>query len=261
MRIISVSNVKGGVGKTTTAAGLSAGLVAEGYRVLMVDSDPQTNLTMCFMQEQPDNTPSLYHVYAEGKEIDDVKVAVKDGLDLVIGDFELCNADMQFLKAGRLKILRKAFENIKSDYDFVVIDTPPNLGILSLNAFLVSKYIIVPMAADSFSLKGIRLLKQTLDEVQDEAESVISIAGLLLTKYNDRTNVAKLLEKSIQSAAELLETKVFSSRIRQATVLQESQIAKIDLLEYAPKAPVTGDYKAFIRELLIRIGASCIIQV
>lgn len=254
MRIISVSNVKGGVGKTTTAAVLSAGLVAEGYRVLMVDSDPQTNLTMCFMQEQPDNTPSLYHVYAEGKEIDDVKVAVKDGLDLVIGDFELCNADMQFLKAGRLKILRKAFENIKSDYDFVVIDTPPNLGILSLNAFLVSKYIIVPMAADSFSLKGIRLLKQTLDEVQDEAESVISIAGLLLTKYNDRTNVAKLLEKSIQSAAELLETKVFSSRIRQATVLQESQIAKIDLLEYAPKAPVTRDYKAFIRELLIRIG-------
>lgn len=117
MRIISVSNVKGGVGKTTTAAVLSAGLVAEGYRVLMVDSDPQTNLTMCFMQEQPDNTPSLYHVYAEGKEIDDVKVAVKDGLDLVIGDFELCNADMQFLKAGRLKILRKAFENIKSDYD------------------------------------------------------------------------------------------------------------------------------------------------
>ena len=135
-----------------------------------------------------------------------------------------------------------------------MIDTPPNLGILSLNAFLVSKYIIVPMAADSFSLKGIRLLKQTLDEVQDEAESVISIAGLLLTKYNDRTNVAKLLEKSIQSAAELLETKVFSSRIRQATVLQESQIAKIDLLEYAPKAPVTGDYKEFIRELLIRIG-------
>lgn len=254
MKIISVSNVKGGVGKTTTAAVLSAGLASEGYKVLMVDSDPQTNLTMCFMQEQPDDTPSLYHVYAEGRGIDEVKVAVKSGLDLVVGDFELCNADMQFLKAGRLKMLRKAFDKMEAVYDFVVIDTPPNLGILSLNAFLVSKYIIVPMAADSFSLKGIRLLKQTLDEVEDEAEDGISIAGLLLTKYNDRTNVAKLLEKSIQSAAELLETKVFDSRIRQATVLQESQIAKIDLLEYAPKAPVTGDYRAFIRELLVRIG-------
>lgn len=253
MKVISISNVKGGVGKTTTAAVLSAGLTAKGYKVLMIDSDPQTNLTMCFRQEPPDEAPSLYHVYSEGKRLDEVKENIKPGLDLVIGDFELCNADMQFLKAGRLKMLSKAFKNLEKGYDVVVIDTPPNLGILSLNAFLVSDYIVVPMAADSFSLKGIRLLKQTLDEVQEETEKDISIIGLLLTKYSDRTNVAKLLENSIQSAAELLNTKVFDSRIRQATVLQESQIAKIDLLEYAPKAPVSADYRAFINELLERI--------
>jgi len=253
MKVISISNVKGGVGKTTTAAVLSAGLTAKGYKVLMIDSDPQTNLTMCFRQEPPDEAPSLYHVYSEGKRLDEVKEIIKPGLDLVIGDFELCNADMQFLKAGRLKMLSKAFKNLEKGYDVVVIDTPPNLGILSLNAFLVSDYIVVPMAADSFSLKGIRLLKQTLDEVQEETEKDISITGLLLTKYSDRTNVAKLLENSIQSAAELLNTKVFDSRIRQATVLQESQIAKIDLLEYAPKAPVSADYRAFINELLERI--------
>lgn len=253
MKIISVSNIKGGVGKTTTAAVLSAGLTARGYKVLMIDSDPQTNLTMCFMPEPPDGTPSLYHVYAEGKTLDEVKAAIKLNLDLVIGDFELCNADMQFLKAGRLKMLRKAFKELKSTYDFVVIDTPPNLGILSLNAFLVSDYIIIPMAADSFSLKGVRLLKQTLDEVEEDTEKEVSVVGLLLTKYTDRTNVSRLLEKSVNSAAELLNTKVFESRIRQATVLQESQIAKIDLLEYAPKAPVTTDYQAFIDELLNRI--------
>lgn len=255
MKIISVSNIKGGVGKTTTSAVLSAGLTARGYKVLMIDSDPQTNLTMCFMPEPPDGTPSLYHVYAEGKTLDEVKTSIKLNLDLVIGDFELCNADMQFLKAGRLKMLRKAFKELKSTYDFVVIDTPPNLGILSLNAFLVSDYIIVPMAADSFSLKGVRLLKQTLDEVEEETEKDITVVGLLLTKYSDRTNVSRLLEKSVNSAAELLNTKVFESRIRQATVLQESQIAKIDLLEYAPKAPVTTDYQAFINELLGRIEA------
>lgn len=160
MKVISVSNVKGGVGKTTTAAVLAAGLTAKGYKVLMIDSDPQTNLTMCFMPEPQDGTPSLYHVYAEGK---------------------------------------------------------------------------------------------TLDEVEEETEKDISVVGLLLTKYTDRTNVARLLEKSVNSAAELLNTKVFDSRIRQATVLQESQIAKIDLLEYAPKAPVTADYQAFIDELLERI--------
>lgn len=253
MKVISISNVKGGVGKTTTAAVLAAGLASRDYKVLMIDSDPQTNLTMCFISEPPDETPSLYHVYAGGKGLDDVKTTIKENLDLVIGDFELCNADMQFLKAGRLKMLQKAYKNLKSDYDFVIIDTPPNLGILSLNAFLVSDYIIVPMAADSFSLKGIRLLKQTLDEVKEETDKRIIIAGLLLTKYSDRTNVSKLLENSIQSAADLLETKVFNSRIRQATVLQESQIAKIDLLEYAPKAPITADYQAFIGEFLERI--------
>lgn len=253
MKIISVSNVKGGVGKTTTAAVLAAGLATKGYDVLMIDSDPQTNLTMCFMPEPQDGTPSLYHVYAEGKTLDEVKTTIKLNLDLVIGDFELCNADMQFLKAGRLKMLRKAFKELKSSFDYVIIDTPPNLGILSLNAFLVSDYIIVPMAADSFSLKGVRLLKQTLDEIREEAEKDILVAGLLLTKYTDRTNVSRLLEKSVNSAAELLNTKVFDSRIRQATVLQESQIAKIDLLEYAPKAPVTADYQAFIDELLNRI--------
>lgn len=243
MKIISVSNVKGGVGKTSTAAILSAGLTQRGNSVLMIDSDPQTNLTMCFLPEPPDGTPSIYHVYADGKSLDEVKTSIKENLDLIIGDFELCNADMQFLKAGRLKMLRKAIKSIKSDYDFIVIDTPPNLGILSLNAFLVSDYIIVPMAADSFSLKGVRLLKQTLDEVTEETEKAVSVTGLLLTKYTNRTNVSKLLEKSINSAAELLDTKVFNSRIRQATVLQESQVAKVDLLEYAPKAPVTLDYK------------------
>lgn len=245
--------MKGGVGKTSTAAILSAGLTQRGNSVLMIDSDPQTNLTMCFLPEPPDGTPSIYHVYADGKSLDEVKTSIKENLDLIIGDFELCNADMQFLKAGRLKMLRKAIKSIKSDYDFIVIDTPPNLGILSLNAFLVSDYIIVPMAADSFSLKGVRLLKQTLDEVTEETEKAVSVTGLLLTKYTNRTNVSKLLEKSINSAAELLDTKVFSSRIRQATVLQESQVAKVDLLEYAPKAPVTLDYQAFIDEFLERI--------
>ena len=253
MKIISVSNVKGGVGKTSTAAILSAGLTQRGNSVLMIDSDPQTNLSLCFLPEPPDGTPSIYHVYADGKSLDEVKTSIKENLDLIIGDFELCNADMQFLKAGRLKMLRKAIKSIKSDYDFIVIDTPPNLGILSLNAFLVSDYIIVPMAADSFSLKGVRLLKQTLDEVTEETEKAVSVTGLLLTKYTNRTNVSKLLEKSINSAAELLDTKVFSSRIRQATVLQESQVAKVDLLEYAPKAPVTLDYQAFIDEFLERI--------
>lgn len=254
MKVISISNIKGGVGKSSTAAVLASGLVEKGYKVLVVDSDPQTNLTMCFLPEQADDAPSLYHIYAEGKRIDDVKIAVKDGFDLLIGDFALCNADMQFLKAGRLKMLNKALKNLEEGYDFVVIDTPPNLGVLSLNAFIASDYIIVPMAADSFSLKGVRLLKQSLDDVEEELDRRIEVAGILLTRYNSRTNVSRLLENSLHSAAELLGTQVFESRIRQAVVVQESQLARENLLSYAPKASVTQDYVQFIDELLERIG-------
>ena len=113
MRIISISNIKGGVGKTKTAAVLAVGLAEKGYRVLLIDSDPQTNLTMCFFKEQTDELSSLYHIYSNGEFIDDVKVSVKDNLDLVVGDFELCNADMQFTKAGRLKMLKRAIKSIE----------------------------------------------------------------------------------------------------------------------------------------------------
>ncbi len=255
MKIVSISNIKGGVGKTTTAAVLAAGLAEKGYRVLLIDSDPQTNLTMCFLQEQTDELSSLYDIYGDGESIDDVKAPVMDNLDLVIGDFGLCNADMQFTKAGRLKMLKKAIKSINTEYDFVIIDTPPNLGVLSLNAFIASDYMVVPMSADSFSLKGVRLLKETLDDVADETEKELPVAGILLTKYNSRTNVSKLMEKSLNVAAELLSTKVFKNRIRQAVVLQECQIAKEDLFSYAVNSKVAEDYRGFIDEFLERTGA------
>lgn len=255
MKIISISNIKGGVAKTTTAATLASGLNKRGKKVLMIDSDPQMNLTMCFLDEPEEGSPSLYTLYDKGASIDNLKISIKNGLDLILGDFELCSADMEFFKkAGSLKLLSKAVKAIKENYDYIILDTPPNLGFLSLNAFMISDYIVTPMAADSFSLRAVRLLKKTLDEVSDEAEKNIPVAGILLTRYTDRTNVAKLLEDSVITAAELLNTSVFESRIRQATVVQESQIIKMDLFEYAPKAPVTKDYDAFIDELLKRIG-------
>ena len=249
MVTLSISNIKGGVAKTTTAATLAAGLHKRGKRVLMIDSDPQTNLSMCFTEEPQDGDPSLYSIYSAGAKIDDIKIEVKPGLDLVVGDFSLCSADMEFLgKVGSLKLLGKAIKESKGNYDYVIIDTPPNLGFLSLNAFMTSDYIVTPMAADSFSLKAIRLLKKTVDEVAQDAGKDIPVAGILLTRYTDRTNVAKILEENVKAAANLLNTTVFESRVRQATVVQESQLVKMDLFEYAPKAPVTKDYDAFINE-------------
>lgn len=254
MVTLSISNIKGGVAKTTTAATIAAGLHKRGKRVLMIDSDPQTNLSMCFIEEPQDGDPSLYSIYSAGAKIDDIKIEVKPGLDLVVGDFSLCSADMEFLgKVGSLKLLGKAIKESKGNYDYVIIDTPPNLGFLSLNSFMTSDYIVTPMAADSFSLKAIRLLKKTIDDVAEDVGKDIPVAGILLTRYTDRTNVAKILEENVNAAAKLLNTSVFESRVRQATVVQESQLVKMDLFEYAPKAPVTKDYEAFINELLKRI--------
>ena len=252
--IISVSNIKGGVCKTTTASTLAAGLNRRGNSVLMIDSDPQTNLTMCVTQEPGDDTPTLYTLYSAGASVPEIRIPVHNGLDLVPGDFNLCSADMEFLgRVGSLRMLSKALKCVSAEYDYIIIDTPPNLGFLSLNAFMASDYIITPMSADSFSLKAIRLLRQTLDEVSEEAGRDIPVAGILLTKFSGRTNLAKVLEDSIAQAAALLNTSVFESRIRQAVVVPESQVAKMDLFEYAPKASVTQDYDAFIEELLGRI--------
>lgn len=253
--VITISNIKGGVAKTTTAATLAAGLNKKGKSVLMIDSDPQTNLTMCFLPEPEDDAKTLYTVYSGEDSIDGAKQTIRPGLDIVVGDFGLCSADMEFLgKVGALKMLTKALKAMEDTYDFIIIDTPPNLGFLSLNAFMVSDFIVTPMAADSFSLKAIKLLKQTVDDVAEDGAKDIPVAGILLTRYTDRTNVAKILEDNVNAAASLLNTTIFDSRIRQATVVQESQLVKMDLFEYAPKAPVTQDYEAFIDELLERIG-------
>lgn len=261
MRIVSVSNIKGGVAKTTTAATLAAGLNHRGKKVIMIDSDPQMNLTLCFTNVPDDGNDdlklsSLYTLYDKDSSIESVRQNIRPGLDLVIGDFELCSADLEFFKRpGSLKVLSKALEAVKDEYDFAIIDTPPNLGYLSLNAFMASTDgIIAPMAADTFSLKAARLLERTLKEVSEDASKEIPVLGILLTRYDSRTNISKALEGSVKTAAQLLDTTLFNSRIREATVVKESQLTRIDLFDYAPKAPVTKDYSNFIDEFLTRIG-------
>lgn len=150
-------------------------------------------------------------------------------------------------------MLKKALKNMKSEYDFVIVDCSPNLGTLFLNSVLASTHILVPMLVDSFSLKGARILKQVLDDVEDELGKEVPVVGVLITRYNNRTKVSKLLEKSVNDAAKLLGSSLFHSRIRQATVINQCQIAKVSLFEYAPKSGVAEDYRQFVDEFLERV--------
>lgn len=249
MKVIAITNVKGGVCKSTLSNSLAFGLCLKGYRVLLIDSDPQMNLTLSILEEQPDDTPSLYHVYG-GKSIDEVKIPIREGLDIIIGNFNLCHADMMYQKAGRLNMLKRALKNMKSEYDFVIVDCCPHMGVLTLNALMASTHILVPMLVDSFSLKGARILKEILDDVEDELGKTIPVVGIVITRYNSRTITSRLLEKSVNDAATLLGSKVLQNRIRQAVVVNQCQIAKESIFEYAPREKVADDYRALIEEIL-----------
>ena len=253
MKVVAITNVKGGVCKSTLSNSLAFGLCLKGYRVLLIDSDPQTNLTLSILEEQPEGSPSLFHVYSEGKSIDEVKIPIREGLDIIAGDFNLSNSDMMYLKAGRLNMLKRALKNMKSEYDYVIVDCCPHMGVLTLNALMASTHVLVPMLVDSFSLKGARILKEILDDVEEELGKTIPVVGIVITRYNNRTVTSRLLEKSVNDAAELLHSKVFKNRIRQAVVINECQIAKQPLFEYAPKAKVTDDYKSLIDEFILEI--------
>ncbi len=253
-KTITVTNIKGGVAKTTTASTLAAGLHLKGFKVLMIDSDPQGNLTDCFMNEPEETDFTLYHFFKGSKSLKQLTYKIKEGLDIILGDFELCSADLEFFKKpNSLKLLRKGIEEIQDDYDYVIVDTPPNLGFLSMNAFFASTYILTPMAADSFSLKAIRLLKRTLLEVEEDCEKIIPVIGVLVTRYESNTNTSKILLDSINNAASILNTTIFDSKIRKAVIITESQLAKMDIFEYSNKAPVAKDYMEFINEFLERI--------
>lgn len=253
-KVISVSNIKGGVGKSSICQILGAGLHNKGYSVIMIDCDSQANLSSAFIGEPNDDVLTLYDLYNKGYSIDDIKIELKEGLDLVAGDFELCAADMEFFKrAGSLKILSKAITKIEKKPSFIILDTPPSLGFLTLNAYFASDFVLAPIYCDSFSLKAIRLLKQALNDVEEDGHK-LPVLGLIINKYNQRTNISKALETNINTAAELLNTTPFNSKIRNATSIMESQLLKKDIFSHAGKnASILKDCNDFIEEFLERV--------
>lgn len=252
--VIVVCQAKGGVSKSVTSNAIGSGLNRRGKRVLMVDTDPQANLTISFISDPDDSVPTLYNVFKGEKSIRDVRINVREGLDIIPGDFDLCSADMEFFgRIGSLNILSRALKDVTEDYDYVVIDTPPNMGCLTLNALSAGDFAVVPLSVDSFSFKSIRLIDRTLTSLK-ENDHEIKVAGILITKYSGRTNIDKILEKNVQDSAALLDTTVFEHRIRQGVAIREAQLLKQDIFEYAPSSGVAKDYDGFIDELLERIG-------
>ncbi len=249
-KVISVSNQKGGVGKTTTTSNLAAGLKKKGFRVLIIDLDPQGNLGFSVGADS-ETSATIYDVL-KGDVKTQYAIQKTDTADIIISSILLSGIELEFTNTGREYLLKEAIKPISDLYDYIILDTPPALGILTINAFTASDTIVVPMLSDIFSLQGIAQLYETVERVKKYCNSGLTIAGILLTKYNPRT----LLSREIRGTAELiahdLNIRLFDSFIRSSVVVSEAQSVQQSILDYAPKNNISKDYMQFLDELLAK---------
>lgn len=249
MKTVVFANQKGGVAKTTSAAALAAGLSERGFRVIVADCDPQCNLCLSSGVDMLTVEKTLYDVFKGTATVDDVIVSGL-GFDILPGGLALAAADMDFTQAGREYMLSEALEAISDRYDYAVVDTAPMLGILTTNALTAADGVIVPLTADVYALQGLNQLNGLIRNVRKYCNRGLKIYGLLLTKYNDRQNVSKVLRDQVDRAAAQLETKVYKTTIRESVAVREAQLLRCDFLKEAPNANATIDYKSFVAEFL-----------
>ena len=246
-RIISIINQKGGVGKSTTAEALLAGLTLKGYKTLAVDLDAQGNLTYATGA----NSQGATSLGVLTREVDagDAIQHTPSG-DIIPSNKALAGADAFITDTGKEYRLREALESVASEYDYIIIDTPPALSILTITALTASNSVIIPAQADIYSLQGIEQLAETIQPVKRYCNPTLSIEGILLTRYSKRSILGQEVAGLARQIAQRLNTKVFDTTIREAIAIKEAQISQQSLFSYAPKAPVTDDYRAFIEEVI-----------
>jgi chromosome partitioning protein len=271
MRTIAFSNQKGGVAKTTSSYAMAVGLAKRGYKVLVVDADPQENLSMSagidlneidpdpediekLTEEQQDyfyeNVPAkLFEVMAKRKNINEAIIPISENLDLIVGGIDLASADMSFAGLGRERLIKEAFEDLEKEYDFCVFDCSPALGVVLMNILTVADEVIIPLEPGAYSLQGLSRLYKFIDQIHDYTNDKLRVDGILVTKVRNTAN-AKIWIGDIEEKAQLLNTKVYKSRIRLNVSVEEAQTMKMDLFEYAGGSSAARDYDDFIDEFL-----------
>lgn len=261
MRKIAVINQKGGVGKSTTAAAIGSGLILNGYRVLFIDLDAQGNMSNTLRADQSDShiiemlqDPSIVDQAIEGlptKEITGGKQRVKAAeiYGVIPSSGKLAAADTILDSVGKEYRLKEALENIEPLYDYVIIDTPPALGILTVNALTAADYVIIPSQADVYSLQGISQLSGTINTIKKYCNPNLEILGIVLTRYNARTIINRELATVISSTAGKLKAKLYITPIRECTAIREAQAVKECIYTYSPKSNATADYYSLLNEI------------
>lgn len=245
IKTIAVINQKGGVGKSTTAAALGAGLTLKGFKVLYIDLDAQGNLTYT-LGADPKGLTALDVLTKEATAAAAVQHTAQG--DVIAASPSLAGADTVITSVGKEYRLKEALEPIKEKYDYIIIDTPPALSVLTINALTACTGVIIPAQADIYSLQGIEKLADAINTVRTYCNPNLKIEGILLTRYNARSVLSREIAELSEQMAEKLNTKVFKTAIRENVSIKEAQISRQDIFSYAPKSNAALDYKEVVEE-------------
>ena len=247
MRIISVANQKGGTAKTSTAHALATGAAYKGKRSLAIDFDPQGNLS--FIMGADASRAGAYELMKQQAKAAQIVQYTSQG-DIIPASLNLAAADIEFSgKPGRDFFLQAALEPLQDAYDVVVIDTPPTLGTLLVNALTASDEVIIPMSADILSLQGLYQLAETIDQVKSFCNRGLKVTGILITKYSGRTVLARDIKETIEAKCAELGIPVLNTVIRDGVAVREAQTTQESLFAYAPNSNPAKDYLQLFDEI------------
>lgn len=247
MKTIAVINQKGGVAKSTTAQVIGS-LLADGARVLLVDSDAQGNLTYSLGVDSAQGGGSLYEVLTGAANVDDCIRRV-GRLGLICASPSLSAADLSLQETGKEYRLKEALASVATRWDFCIIDTPPSLGILTINALTAADGVVIPAQADAFSLLGISQVRDTIATVRKYCNPALRVYGILLTRFQERTIISRNVRDYLNTLTESAGLRVFAAHVRECTAVKEAQVKRTLLTDYAPACNAVKDYETFLKEL------------
>jgi chromosome partitioning protein len=247
-KVIAVANQKGGVAKTTTTQAMSAILNQRGFKTLVIDFDPQGNLSDS-IGAVTEEASTIYEVLKQEVPITGT-IQKLSAFDIIPADIILASADQTLSQTGKEYRLKEAIEPIRQQYDYIVIDTPPSLAILTVNAFTASDEVIVPTTAGKFAVQGIKELSNTVNVVRKYCNSNLKICGILFTKFDPRTNNSKDMQIVVAKISKALDIPLFKTFIRSRVAVDEAQSRSQSLLDYKGCEEVISDYNDFVNEYL-----------